>query len=143
MPQSGHAPLSRLFVISAASARVSSNIVNVFVAHAFFNHAAHRAVDCRACHEGGFEKDGITPITLTLSDKSEQTFIPGMTKCLECHAPQTTANGKVNGGARHDCTECHRYHNGDHALQGIGAAARDPKTRRGIDAFLKPTKQEP
>ena len=119
-----------------------TRVPQVWFKHALFNHAAHRAIDCRSCHEDGLEKDGTTPITLSKSDKSEQTFIPKMGKCVECHAPQTTVDGSIKGGARHDCTECHRYHNGDHALQGMGAERRDPRARRPIEAFLNTGKQE-
>jgi len=29
----------------------------------------------------------------------------------------------TGGGVRHACVDCHRYHNGDHSLQGRGADA--------------------
>ena len=35
-----------------------------------------------------------------------------------------------------NCTECHAYHNGDHAQQGVGAARRNPKKQLAIDEFL-------
>ena len=43
----------------------------------------------------------------------------------------------IAAGVRHRCTDCHRYHNGDHALQGRGAPARDPKQMLDLDSFLR------
>ena len=43
----------------------------------------------------------------------------------------------VGGGARHSCTDCHRYHNGDHPLQGRGAAARDTGKPLTLAEWLK------
>lgn len=110
-------------------------VPQVWFEHARFNHAAHRGVDCRSCHQNadGVAGGGANPAAST---RSSDILIPGMDNCVQCHAPLTTSGGRQFGGVRHDCTECHRYHNGDHALQGLGAGQRDPKTRRGIDAFL-------
>lgn len=117
----------------------ATHVPQVWFAHAKFNHVAHRGVDCRACHESGFKDDGQTKITLTESRASGDTFIPGMDNCVQCHAPAT----RTGGGARHDCTQCHRYHHGDSPLEGIGAKARDPGARRAIDAFLAGPKGQP
>ena len=40
------------------------------------------------------------------------------------------------GGVAYNCTECHTYHNGDHALAGVGAKAEDATTHRQIEQFL-------
>jgi hypothetical protein len=92
--------------------------------HAVFNHTAHRAVECTACHEGA-EK----------STDREDVLLPGIANCQQCH--QAGA-----GGARSNCTECHHYHHGDDPRQGIGAAARDPRQRRSIKQFLAGTPRE-
>ena len=34
------------------------------------------------------------------------------------------------------CTECHRYHNGDHPFQGVGAAARRGAAELSLERFL-------
>jgi len=115
-----------------------TNVLQVWFQHARFSHVAHRGVDCRACHENGVQQDGQTKITICESTRSEDIFIPGIDICVKCHAPQTTSNGAVRGGARFDCTECHRYHGGS-----LGASNRDPEARRPIDAFLNNKGREP
>jgi hypothetical protein len=115
-------------------------VPQVWFAHALFNHAAHRGVDCRGCHEQGYAEQGQKPPMLSESQTSDDILIPGKAKCLECHSPPTTSGGQVRGGARHDCTECHRYHHGAGPLQGIGAAARNPQSRRAVDDFLSGTR---
>ena len=39
-------------------------------------------------------------------------------------------------GVRHNCVDCHRYHNGDHPLQGRGAAAFDPPKKTTIAEWI-------
>ncbi len=78
--------------------------------HAAFDHAAHRLLRCEECH----------PNARTAEETKEggaKVLLPGVATCLACHAPRA-------GAARHDCVECHRYHDGDHPLSGRGAAAR-------------------
>lgn len=96
----------------------------VWYKHARFTHVAHRAVDCRECHPGAYPgaadaKKGLIEL--------EPSFVPEVDKCMACHGPSREVNGRPVGGARADCVECHRYHNGAAPLQGIGAAARDPE----------------
>jgi hypothetical protein len=100
-------------------------IPNVWLKHGRFNHASHRAVDCRGCHAGA-----------DTSTVSGDVLIPTMDNCLQCHAPASTATGKAQGGVRFDCTECHNYHHGGAVLQGLGAAARKPKRELSIQEFL-------
>jgi hypothetical protein len=134
------APVSGLQPLHAIA---PTSVPLVWFRHARFSHAAHRGVECRACHENGVRPDGQTKVTLSESLRAEDIFIPGSDICTQCHAPKTTLNGVVRGGARFDCTECHRYHNGDFAAQGLGADRRDPRQRRGIDAFLNIQQREP
>ena len=66
--------------------------------------------------------------------------IPGIDNCRQCHAPASVnANSEPRGGVRFDCVECHRYHNGERPLQGLGAAQRDPPPARrlGTGEFLR------
>lgn len=89
----------------------------VWFAHAKFNHAAHRGTACMQCHPNtgaAYTADGVTVAV----NEREPIQIEGIMSCQTCHSPQ--------GGFRHGCTDCHTYHNGDHPLQGRGAAARDP-----------------
>ncbi len=101
----------------------------VWFKHAKFNHASHRGATCATCHPG----TGAAFVSPTEADKPEPVQIVGVKTCQACHSPPGTdvnfeVDGKkiVGGGARHACTDCHRYHNGDYSLQGRGAAARDP-----------------
>ncbi len=103
-----------------------TDVTGTWFKHARFNHAAHKAVDCRACHDKAAG-----------SESAADVLVPGIENCRECHAPRKqTANGPV-GGVRHDCVECHGYHNADHPLQGPGGAGRDPKDKRTISDFLR------
>jgi hypothetical protein len=97
----------------------------VWFPHARFSHVAHRGVTCASCHPGtgaAYFGDGWTA-------EKEPIRIAGVESCRQCHGPRrnvTDAGGarQTVGGVRHDCADCHRYHNGDHPLQGRGADAR-------------------
>ncbi len=115
-----------------------TNVPQVWFQHARFNHAAHRGVECRSCHANAYARLEDKTANGMASRVSDDILIPGMDICVKCHAPQTKSGGAVTGGARFDCTECHRYHGGN-----LGASQRDPVPRRGIDAFLNNQKQEP
>ncbi|WP_158633420.1 cytochrome c3 family protein [Tautonia sociabilis] len=104
-------------------------VPEVWFPHARFSHVAHRAVDCSQCHGGA-----------TDSKVSDDILLAPASSCRDCHGPAEYARGElVRGGARSDCVECHRYHNGDAPLQGIGALARqvDEEQRRSVEAFLR------
>jgi hypothetical protein len=105
---------------------VPPNIPSVWFQHAVFNHSAHRAMRCADCH-ADVEKSKV----------ATDVLIPDKVKCLECHSPPGSSGG-AKGGARFDCVECHRYHNGDQGLQGIGAAQRgvDQGQRLEVPNFL-------
>ena len=45
---------------------------------------------------------------------------------------------RSGGGARFDCTECHRYHHGDAPLHGIGAEERHAREPRSIEKLVTP-----
>jgi hypothetical protein len=105
-------------------------VPTVWFTHAKFNHASHRALDCRECHAAAY------PDSPNASTRASDVLIPGISNCLQCHAPQRHEGGKVVGGARFDCTECHSYHHGDAALQGLGAAALAPRDKLTVQQFL-------
>ncbi len=89
-----------------------ARIPQVWLQHARFDHTAHRAMECRKCHEPAYT-----------SKNSQDVMIVNRDKCLECHSP-LSADGK-RGGARFDCVECHRYHGADHPI-GHGKAGTQP-----------------
>ena len=103
-----------------------SQVPSVWYKHAKFNHASHRAMDCRSCHEQAYASTTHTDVLL-----------PQIDNCKQCHGPARKEGGKQVAGVRHDCTECHSYHHGAAPLQGLGAAARDPKTPLSVGDFLR------
>lgn len=62
-----------------------------FLHHGRFDHAAHRPIQCDACHT-----------TAASSEKTSDLLVPGLETCASCHA-----KGRVAGDP---CAECHRYH---------------------------------
>jgi predicted CXXCH cytochrome family protein len=92
---------------------------------AVFNHTAHRALKCESCHESVSE-----------SKDQSRPLLPNIAQCVSCHAPATTESGRPRGGAGTSCVECHRYHNGDHPAQGVGAPARRGVAETTVDQFL-------
>jgi predicted CXXCH cytochrome family protein len=100
-----------------------TNVPQVWLKHAKFNHTAHRAVQCAECHAKADD-----------SRSNADVLIPDRDNCVQCHAPTTKAG---TPGARFNCTECHLYHNGDHGVQGVGAGKRNPEKGRDIESFLR------
>ncbi|HYG76623.1 MAG TPA: cytochrome c3 family protein [Planctomycetota bacterium] len=69
----------------------AQKIPTVWLKKSVFNHNAHRALDCLACH--------------TQAPNSQFTgdvLLPGIANCRTCHSSK--------GGAQSRCTECHLYH---------------------------------
>ena len=99
----------------------SSPIPLVWQPKARFNHASHRAWDCATCHA---QVQGST--------KSADINLPKLESCQSCHGPArnevSTLTPAIQGGARHDCLECHVYHQASAGLAGLGNAAwTDPR----------------
>lgn len=90
-----------------------------------FNHAAHRALDCAACHAG-----------VAKSRDQSRLLLPKANDCVSCHAPFTLRNGRSLGGAGVSCVECHRYHKSDEPGRGAGATARRGALEMTVDQFL-------
>jgi len=97
-----------------------TKVPDVWYQQAKFNHAAHRLLDCRGCHN------------VDNSTTSETVAIPNIDNCRQCHG-----SSSGSGGVRSTCVECHAYHNGDHPRMGKGAKERAP-TKRTLEEFLKP-----
>lgn len=105
---------------------VPPKVPTVWLPHAQFSHATHRAVECTSCHpRADADAEGA-------STRAADILLPGIEVCVRCHAP-ASRNG---GGALFHCTECHRYHNGDAPLHGVGAELRQPRQRRSLDDLL-------
>lgn len=102
---------------------VPTALPEIWFPHAIFGHAAHRALACRECHANA---DSSTVHT--------DVLIPGIANCVQCHAPRDVR--AATGGARFDCTECHRYHHGDMPLHGRGSAARGTETKHSTALWL-------
>ncbi len=107
-----------------------TDVPTVWYRHATFDHAAHRAVSCRDCHGGAY------PDSPQASVKSSDVLLPGIAVCRRCHAPAQALASDRGGGAGFACTECHRYHNGDHPLEGLGAPRRGAAVELNIEQFL-------
>jgi hypothetical protein len=109
---------------------VEPNVPTVWFEHSKFNHKAHRGYSCIECHpntapaplgKATFSADAI------YTGPDQKINIEGVESCRKCHTPTfTRENDRQFGGVRSNCTDCHRYHNGDNPFQGLGAAARDP-----------------
>jgi predicted CXXCH cytochrome family protein len=118
-------PLTKLK--AASSLDIKPVIVrSLWYESARFNHASHRALDCAACHAGAAE-----------SKDQAHLLLPDVGSCVSCHAPATTRDGRPQGGASTSCVECHRYHDGAHPGQGVGATARRGKVEMSLDQFLE------
>jgi hypothetical protein len=95
------------------------NLPSVWLPHARFDHAAHRAMQCFECHDRNrlvTTQKGVKPAM-----DGPQPMIDDIDTCQQCHAP-TTKWGTA--GARHACAECHRYHGGGRLPHGRGDPGR-------------------
>lgn len=100
-----------------------TNVPDLWMPHARFNHAAHKMLDCVGCHAD-----------MTKSTDHTTVGIPNLDNCKQCHGPTSTS-----GGVRSTCVTCHTYHNGDHPRQGMGARSRMPRPGKvDIEKFLRP-----
>src|SRR4029079_4196040 len=63
-----------------------------------FDHRAHRSMTCIDCHEQA-----------KTSNNTSDVLLPGISNCVQCHAPQPKA-GSLAGGAGTSCLACHDYH---------------------------------
>jgi len=114
---------------------VPPQVPDVWFRHARFNHAVHRAGDCRICHPNAYAIDASGRRNPTASTRGHDVLIPGIGTCLQCH------DGRASGGwqaARSDCVHCHSYHNRDASLSGVGSPTRDPDPRLDVQEFQFP-----
>ena len=99
----------------------------VWQQHAIFNHRYHRALACVECHAAAN----------TSKENGDQPLLPGIDTCVKCHAPASGSFGASPGGVSTACVECHRYHNGDHPAQNLGAKARRGSMEWTINELLE------
>jgi hypothetical protein len=107
----------------------AANLPAVWLRAARFDHRAHRAIDCRACHAAAYADDA------KASKDAKDVMIPQIDVCLKCHAPGNGSTTDPQGGARFDCVECHRYHNGAAPLAGPGAKSEYPAQTMNAKQF--------
>ncbi|MBN9118122.1 MAG: hypothetical protein J0I06_02985 [Planctomycetes bacterium] len=110
----------------------------VWLSGARFNHSTHRGVSCASCHPG----TGAAFFGTGWTAEKEPVRIAGVGSCQQCHGPLRTVTGadgtrREIGGAKHACTDCHKYHNGDHPQQGRGARDRNPGRRFDASEFFR------
>lgn len=107
----------------AAAIMEPTNVPDLWMQHARFNHASHKMLDCRGCHA-----------EMKTSADRATVGIPNLDNCKQCHGPASTS-----GNVRSTCVTCHTYHNGDHPKQGLGARSRMPRPAKlDIEKFLRP-----
>lgn len=94
-----------------------------------FSHVPHRGVTCASCHPG----TGAAFFTDLPAGEREPVRITGVESCRQCHSPRRTEGGVNRGGIRHGCTDCHKYHDGDHSARGSPAGVKTVSP----DQFLK------
>jgi hypothetical protein len=111
------------------------DIPQKFLLHARFNHSAHRAVDCKHCHQECYPDGDATieagqpssqpELLAALRPRDEQIdsepprsalMIVNRDTCLECHGPRRETAAGAIAGARYDCVECHQFHSREDAV---------------------------
>jgi hypothetical protein len=110
---------------------VPTQVKEIWYEHARFSHVAHRMTKCASCHpraDADVSDEDSAPST-----QSSDVLIPGISNCVVCHAPPASSGTE---GVRHNCTECHSYHNGAHPLAGVGARERNAKRPVSVEAFF-------
>lgn len=123
-----------------------TRVPEVWLTKARFDHQAHRQYECRACHEAAYPDRAAAVFAAARADspghgglaavnESDLVLIAGRESCVECHAPARydALAGRHDGGARHDCVECHGYHDsGGHAAAWpLRTAAAEPQSKPG------------
>ncbi len=114
---------------------VPPNVPQIWYLHAKFDHRAHRAMNCLECHAIVQYND------VKEAESKYDVQLPSLEVCLRCHSPASTSGSTITGGARFDCVECHRYHNGAALLAGSGAQAGDPAIKLNQEEFQSGDRQ--
>jgi hypothetical protein len=107
-----------------ASLRVlPAGVPETWLPRARFGHATHGQIACQTCHKRA-----------EASKSAADVLLPSFATCRSCHSD---AAGPDRGGVRHECVDCHNYHNADHPLQGRGAAARRHGPKVDLETFFR------
>ncbi len=93
-----------------------------WMAHAEFDHRAHRGLDCAACHQPA-----------PTSKETSDLLLPGIATCRACH---TSLEPQPTSGASARCAECHDYH--DWSKEKPVDGTFWPRTLRGKAAPATP-----
>jgi hypothetical protein len=102
-----HAQETPVSASSEPNEIVKPNLPERWLAHARFNHQAHKAwANCRDCHAGAYATEAANKPPVD----DDQVLIPNIDNCVQCHAPRST-HATFRATARFDCAECHQYHN--------------------------------
>jgi len=124
-----------------------TRIPTIWMPHSKFDHQAHRSADCTTCHNGckaPHDEGSSDPMSKSaVLVEKEPLHLPGIDNCRACHAPNAKKNGVAVGGARYNCTECHRYHDADHPLAGPGSIRNDPVKKYQDSIMFRQGKREP
>jgi predicted CXXCH cytochrome family protein len=100
-------------------------MTTVWFESAIFDHTSHRALDCTACHAD----------VSSSRENGDRALLPGIAVCSSCHQAAEGWRSGQQPAASAACTECHRYHNGDHPGSGRGAVARRGTAALSIEQF--------
>lgn len=107
---------------------VPTKTPTVWLTHARFDHASHRAWACQHCHKPQAADQPNYLLATWRPGEHEpaldhtDVLIPGLSNCLECHTDRPVEG--TAGRARNDCVECHSYHGGDYWKEIQTAAAK-------------------
>ncbi len=107
-----------------------TQIPAIWLSKGGFDHAAHRALRCDACHESSsfeWSAGGKPPID------DAKPKIPRIDNCRQCHG-DSPAQTKASVAVRADCVTCHRYHAANDPPHGHGAPSHTPPPARRIGA---------
>jgi hypothetical protein len=109
-------------IVSAASS--DPLIPSRWFKRGLYDHAAHRHIDCKYCHERAYPSNG----SAEPPEDHETVMIAGIDSCTGCHRDAETATpasisspdvvsllGGQSTWASDACTLCHRYHAGREA----------------------------
>jgi predicted CXXCH cytochrome family protein len=90
-----------------------------YLAHGWFDHAAHSTTACTACHDADRSMD------------AREVMIPAIATCRGCHGGESAHPPLV----RSSCAMCHDYHRGPSAPRSVREQrpARTPRPPRVLE----------
>jgi Cytochrome c7 and related cytochrome c len=103
-------------ILAALSGTADPLIPPRWLQYGLYDHAIHREINCRYCHEGAYGPGAAGPAL-----DQEQVMIAGIDSCTGCHRDAETPTpssltdasawlGSQTTWASDNCTTCHRYH---------------------------------